>query len=987
MRRIRSALVTALATVGMLVTGLAVSPPASAAPGDPVVSTGVAVSGLVNAQIPITSLSVTGTGTVPVRLRVTSGTLSMTTTTGLTFTGSSTGSTVQFSGDVADVNTALATLRYTRGSTGTDTVEVALVEPGVVFNPDNGHLYEYVSDTLTWTAARDAAAARTRYGATGYLATVTSSGEQAFITPRISGASWFGAGDMAVEGTWRWVTGPENGQLLSYTNWNSMEPNDSGGNEDCAQFLLGSGQTGQWNDLPCSGTTVDGYVVEYGTSGTLPDVSETTVPVTVQTTQTIGSITNTGSFAQWGGTMTVAATATSGLSVTFSSSTPSVCTVSGATVSLLAVGTCTIAADQAGNTTYTAAAQVTRDFTVGARSQTISFTAPTGVLIGDTPTLVATATSGLTVDFASTTPSVCTVSSTTLTALAEGDCTIDATQAGDGEWSAASTAQRTFAITEALALTGGGGTVTGVASTPTVIDDLVVAGSGTVPVRLRVASGTLSMSTTTGLTFTGASSGSTLQFSGTRANVNAALATLTYTRGSGGTDTLEASLVDPGLVFNPDNGHIYEYVSGQMSWNDARTAAAARTRLGVSGYLATVTSAEEQAFITPRLSGAAWFGASDSAVEGTWRWVTGPEDGDPLGYTNWNAGEPNNAGNEDCAQFLLGSGMNGQWNDLPCASSLPGVPGYVVEYGAPGNVPTVAATTIGITTLATQTIGSITSTGSFAEWGGSFTVAATASSGLPVVFTTSTPSVCTVSGATVTLLGVGTCTILADQAGDGSSAAAPQQTRDFTIGQRDQNLDVTVPGTQGVGATVTMAHTSTSGFPVTFASTTPSVCTVDGDEVTTIAGGTCTITATNAGDGEWQSATDTVTFTVDFSTQVITFTPPTGAMRGTPLQLTASTPAPGTVTFTSTTPSVCTVTGTTLTPIAAGTCTIVVGHPGTVVYDPVSVTHSFDVARTAQSILFPTVTGTTYPVTVTMTAATASGLSVTYASLTPRCAR
>ena len=62
------------------------------------------------------------------------------------------------------------------------------------------------------------------------------------------------------------------------------------------------------------------------------------------------------------------ATASSGLTVTYSSLATSVCTVSGTTVTMVAAGTCTIAADQAGNGTYAAAAQVTQSVTLTAVS-------------------------------------------------------------------------------------------------------------------------------------------------------------------------------------------------------------------------------------------------------------------------------------------------------------------------------------------------------------------------------------------------------------------------------------------------------------------------------------------------------------------------------------------------------------------------------------------------------------------------------------------
>jgi hypothetical protein len=66
----------------------------------------------------------------------------------------------------------------------------------------------------------------------------------------------------------------------------------------------------------------------------------------------------------------LSATASSGLMVTFASATPSVCTVSGNIVTIIAVGTCSITATQAGNATYAAAVPVTQSFTINPASQT-----------------------------------------------------------------------------------------------------------------------------------------------------------------------------------------------------------------------------------------------------------------------------------------------------------------------------------------------------------------------------------------------------------------------------------------------------------------------------------------------------------------------------------------------------------------------------------------------------------------------------------------
>lgn len=112
---------------------------------------------------------------------------------------------------------------------------------------------------------------------------------------------------------------------------------------------------------------------------------------------------------------------------------------------------------------------------------------------------------------------------------------------------------------------------------------------------------------------------------------------------------------------NNYNGHSYYRSTGSMTWTDARQAC-----LNMGGHLVTVTSAAENNFIF-NLWPSGWIGLTDEVVEGQWRWVTG----EPFSWSNWNAGEPNNAGNEDYIQFVGG----GRWNDLPNVS-LP----YVLEF-------------------------------------------------------------------------------------------------------------------------------------------------------------------------------------------------------------------------------------------------------------------------------------------------------------------
>ena len=160
---------------------------------------------------------------------------------------------------------------------------------------------------------------------------------------------------------------------------------------------------------------------------------------------------------------------------------------------------------------------------------------------------------------------------------------------------------------------------------------------------------TFALPTTTGLTagfgydFTGGKT--QISFTGTMANSNAALAAMTVSTGStNGTITIRvtASVNTANVYYNPINGHYYKYVNVNRLAKDAIIAAESDSLYGVKGYLATITSAQEQAFIYANINASnLWVGGTDdrtvinascgttyadqNAAEGKWTWVTGPE--------------------------------------------------------------------------------------------------------------------------------------------------------------------------------------------------------------------------------------------------------------------------------------------------------------------------------------------------------------------------
>lgn len=204
---------------------------------------------------------------------------------------------------------------------------------------------------------------------------------------------------------------------------------------------------------------------------------------------------------------------------------------------------------------------------------------------------------------------------------------------------------------------------------------------------------TFTLPTTTGLTagfgynFTGGKT--QISFTGTMANSNAALAAMTVSTGStNGTITIRvtASVNTSNVYYNPINGHYYKYVNINRLAKDAITAAESDVLYGVKGYLATITSAQEQAFIYANINASnLWVGgtddqtvinaacgtnyASQSAAEGKWTWVTGPEacqrfwDGNTNVFMHWihkdtGATLTRTAGNEGNARYENWCGGN-----------------------------------------------------------------------------------------------------------------------------------------------------------------------------------------------------------------------------------------------------------------------------------------------------------------------------------------
>jgi hypothetical protein len=156
-----------------------------------------------------------------------------------------------------------------------------------VFNPANGHYYEYVPTSVTWPQAKAAAESRVlANGWRGHLATIQNDAENEFvrILSPVAGA-WLGGFQPAESaepaGNWQWLTGEP---FSNYTKWRLAkitEPNNEGGNED-SLYMHGSihGSPGTWNDANGINNT-GGFVVEYEGADVPPSITASPASQTV----------------------------------------------------------------------------------------------------------------------------------------------------------------------------------------------------------------------------------------------------------------------------------------------------------------------------------------------------------------------------------------------------------------------------------------------------------------------------------------------------------------------------------------------------------------------------------------------------------------------------------------------------------------------------------------------------------------------------------
>jgi phosphotransferase system HPr-like phosphotransfer protein len=556
---------------------------------------------------------------------------------------------------------------------------------------------------------------------------------------------------------------------------------------------------------------------------------------------------------------TVTATAMSngvanGLQVNFSTTGPCVITnqsitsgVSSATVTLNNTGSCTIIASQEGGTTYNAATSVSGSFPIlpQTATQTITFTKAPPPSAAFNSSFTVAATGGASQNPVTFTSSgVCTVSGATYTMTSStGTCTVIANQAGNSNYVAATP------LTQNVSATGPIVTVS--------------------PSSINFGTVTLGSITTKNITVS---------------NVGTAPVTinqpiLSIVKGGNSNEFVAVNLCPTPLAAGKSCTITIAFVAGPFYTPQSATLEIMDNAPGSPqpvALSATVLIPQTITFTTNPPASAA--NKSSFTVA-----ATGGASGNPVTFTS--SGACSNVG----ATYTMTSGSG------TC----------LVIANQAGNATYAAAAQVTKTVTATltgQTITFTTNPPASAPYKSSFTVAATGgASGNAVKFTSS--GACSNVGATYTMTsGTGACSVIANQAGNSSYAAAAQVTKTVNATQLAQTITFTTnpPASAAYKTSFTVAATGgASGNAVTF--TSSGACSNSGATYTMTNGtGTCSVIANQAGNSNYAAAAQvTKTVTATYSLASLS---PTSLSFGTVTSGKSSSPKTVTLSNTGTTP-------------------------------------------------------------------------------------
>ena len=588
-------------------------------------------------------------------------------------------------------------------------------------------------------------------------------------------------------------------------------------------------------------------------------------------------------------TFVISPTASSGLGVTLTSSTTSVCTVSTLTVTMLREGTCTLTAAQSGNENYNAASSVAQSFV-------ISFATQATLSVSSSPTITYGSTMTLTTSGGSSTGAVsygvtgdCSISGSTLTAAgdATATCAVTATKDGDSQYSQA-TATQTVTIAKSPSNTITFASLENRSWSSSIFAVLPTSTSGDTPV---IASTTTDVCTVSSLTVTMVSSGTCSLTASEDGNRN-------YLAATDVVRSFEISRVTPSASTWADVTATYGDVDQLIS--PPTVLYGGVTVVGSWSYSSADTSVVAISSATMR------FGSVGATT------ITGSFTPTDLGKYNGTVATLNVSVGKIRPQFTWGNvsktfgdttfsltpptvtnSVAGTWSYSSQTTSVVSLASSTATVAGAGSslitatfTPTdatnyVSGGTVAMTVTvekATPTFGWTGVTAIFGDANSAITaptVATTAATGT-WAYSSATTSVVTISGSDLDFGNAGTSLITATFTPSNTTnyVSGGTVTMTVTVNQADQAA-LSIASTNGTYGTALTLSTSggTTGGTVSWSVVdgTAISCSVSSGELSASTVGTCGVTATMAGDTNYKSVVSLPT-TVTFGQRRITVT-------------------------------------------------------------------------------------------------------------------
>jgi len=266
-----------------------------------------------------------------------------------------------------------------------------------------------------------------------------------------------------------------------------------------------------------------------------------------------------------------------------------------------------------------------------------------------------------------------------------------------------------------------------------------------------------------------------------------------------------------------------------------------------------------------------------------------------------------------------------------------------------------------------------------------FDPSATASSGLTVAYNSSNPSVATIVNGKVHIISAGTAKIIASQAGNAEYSAADSVSRLLTVNKKTQSITFATLGAKTIGdADFDAGAAASSGLAITYSSSNPGVAAIVNGKVHLVGAGTTTITASQVGSAEYNAASSvSQELTVVKKDQTISFATLEQKTIGDADFDAAATASSGlAISYSSSNTNVATIVDGKVHIIGAGTTTITASQAGSAEYNAASsVPQELTVVKKDQTISFAALEQKTIgDADFDADATASSGLAISYSS-------